>query len=302
MNSLVGTDCGTHRNSTPPDNPVDLTFLPAPVLKPTPHKGGEVISIEQTPPSNKNDKELGTGVAHITASLSLLECSLSKTECSSSTLAKFASCWPSLDIALQASSWALKEHTISMRTEIYWGSNRLSQSYLVSLELEFLLALPPFSSTFHNCNDKCTFYTSCIFVACISSNPCLGLKCSGAVVVFQALVHHYCLYSCVGVVAVELSNNPNLVAMKNPALASACLVLMHLGLCAISTAHMFGLDNRETLIKDIFLVYRFAGVHHAWQRRFDGDDDIGMVIILNFKCHEICFGRERNIFRRFKKA
>jgi hypothetical protein len=40
--------------------------------------------------------------------------------------------------------------------------------------------------------------------------------------------------------------------MKNPALASACLVPMHLGLCAISTAHMFGLDNRETLIKATF--------------------------------------------------
>jgi hypothetical protein len=79
--------------------------------------------------------------------------------------------------------------------------------------------------------------------------------------------------------------------MKSPALASACLVPMHLGLCAISTAHMFGLDNRETLIKATFSSCTGCrGVHHhAWQRRFDGDD-VSMVIILNFKCHDICLG------------
>jgi hypothetical protein len=63
--------------------------------------------------------------------------------------------------------------------------------------------------------------------------------------------------------------------MKNPALASACLVPMHLGLCAISTAHMFGLDNRETLIKDIFLLKRLPAFIMA-APRFDTDDTSSM--------------------------
>jgi hypothetical protein len=44
------------------------------------------------------------------------------------------------------------------------------------------------------------------------SNPYLSLNRSGAVVIFQALVHHYCLGSRAGVFVVELLNNLNLVA------------------------------------------------------------------------------------------